>query len=151
MSDSNVLSPFLTRFDAKAKRPDVPPEPIGDDDEVIAPGDAYAAVTGQRIALAIEFIPRDGDAFVIHYADILVLWIRQPDTLLIEYRNLFTVGLRVKGFDSFKRLLRDQRITRITECSEAEAAGLEVAITRIDILRIYPSREAGIDPNGGTP
>jgi len=121
-------------------------DPPGDDED-IAPGEAYATVRGQRIAGSIEFIPRDGDPFVVPYAYLPLLWPRRPDTLLIEYPMLFTVRLRCGPLDPFKRLIRDQRIVWIRECSQAEAAALPVAVTRIDILRVYPSREAGIDPH----
>jgi hypothetical protein len=148
MSDNALLSPLLTRFDARAKRPDNPTEPAGDDGEQVARGETYATVKGQRVAHSIEFIPRDADPFVIPYAYLPLLWPRRPNILLIEYPILFTVRLRGKEPDAVKRLIRDQRIVWIRECSEAEAAALDVAITSIDILRIYPSREAGIDPHG---
>ena len=82
------------------------------------------------------------------YGYLPLLWPKRPDILLIEYPTLFTVRLQGKQPDIIKRLVRDQRITCIRECSEAEAAALPVAITRIDILRVYPSRETGVDPHG---
>lgn len=141
MPDSDLRPAFLARLDAKPRRAEDPPHDA--DDELVAQGDAYAAVRGQRTALSIEFIPRDGDGFILYYADIAAFWIRRPDTILIEYRHLFTVRLRLQGFDLLKRLIRDQRITWIRECSPAEAKALPAAVTRIDILRHYPSREAG--------
>jgi hypothetical protein len=146
MADSGRASPFLLRADARAKALE---PPGGDDtDEAVASGDAYATITGQRVASAIEFIPRHDDSFVIPYGYLPLLWPKRSNALLIEYPTLFTVALQGKGTDWLKRLIRDQRVMWIRECSEAEAALLPVAITRIAILRAYPSRDAGIDPAG---
>lgn len=141
MGDSALLSHSLAHRDATPKAVG-----LGDDeaDVLIAPGDTYATVTGQRTASSIEFIPRDEDAFVIPYGYLPLLWMKRPATLLVEYPTLFTVRLRAKRVDWLKRLIRDQRLLWIRECSAAEAEALSFAVTAIEILYSYPSRETGI-------
>lgn len=123
-------------------------EPVPDrrQDEAVAQGNAYATVKGQRIAEALEFIREDGSSVVMPYGYRPILWAHPPAVILIEYPGFFTVALACKGFDELRRLLREQRVTWIRECGDALAAGLPVAVTRIEFLRSYPSREVGQQP-----
>jgi hypothetical protein len=115
------------------------------DDETIAPGDAYATVKGQRAATALKFIRRGGPSFTMPYAYLPILWREAADTLLVEYPGLFTVALLGQGnsLEGLEDLIADHRVTRIRECEPRVAAALPMAVTRILILRSYPSREAG--------
>jgi hypothetical protein len=74
-----------------------------------------------------------------------IIWGHPPDTILVEYPGFFTVALSCKGQDELFKRISDQRVTWIRECSEALAADLPVAVTRIEILRSYPSRDAGVN------
>ena len=74
-----------------------------------------------------------------------ILWGHPPDSILIEYPGFFTVALTCKGHDELFKRIGDHRVTWIRECDETLAAGLPVAVTRIEILRSYPSREVGLD------
>jgi hypothetical protein len=141
MDDTDLLTAVRVRRELRPKLPE------GDDgaDELVGEGDAYACVKGQRVASAIEFIPRDGDPFIIPYGYLPLLWPKRPDTLLVEYPTLFTVQLQGKHLDVLKQRIRDQRVIWIRACDEVTAARLPVAVTRIEILRAYPSREAGSD------
>ncbi len=143
MHGSSVLTRPDRRLDARARGPAGELDGDEDPDERVAPGDTYATVLGQRVAGSIEFIPRHDDPFIVPYGYLPLLWPMRPECLLIEYPTLFTVRLRLKGLDVLTRRIRDQRVTWIRECSQAEAAALPVAVTRIEILRTYPSREAG--------
>ncbi len=144
MDDTDLLSPVRVRREPK---PPMPDGDSGDDgsDELVADGDTYASVKGQRVASAIEFLPLDDDSFIVPYGYLPLLWPKRPDTLLIEYPTLFTVRLQGKQLDVLKRRIRDQRVVWIRACDEMTAARLPVAVTRIEILRAYPSREAGTD------
>jgi hypothetical protein len=112
-------------------------------DELVAPGDIYATASGQRLAMAIEFIGKDGQSFTVPYSYLPLLWWQPPGLLTIEYPGLFSVMLRGKELDELHRRIKDQRITWIREFDEHQAVALSSAVTRIKILRAYPSREAG--------
>lgn len=133
MDDSRLLSRL-----AQPK-----PENGQEDDELIAPGNCYATISGQRTAHAIEFIPGDADPVIVPYAYLPLLWPKRPDILLIEYPTLFTVLVQSSPPDILKRLIRDRRILWIRESTPAEAATLPVCVARIRILRTFPSRDAG--------
>jgi hypothetical protein len=145
--------PFTSRFDDKPKRggghPPGPPdddEPAAEAEEQVAPGDIYATAVGQRLAVSLEFIGRDGTSFSVPYSYLPLLWWQPPGTLTIEYPNLFSVALRGKELDELHRRIKDQRITWVREFDEHQATALSSAVTRIEILRVYPSRDAGVDP-----
>jgi hypothetical protein len=129
-----------------------PPDPLGDspapDDtgELIAPGDIYATVTGQRLALALEFIRKDKRSFTVPYSYLPLLWWQPPGSLTIEYPNLFSVRLLGKELDELRRRIKDQRIVWVREFDERQAVALASAVTHIEILRSYPSHEVA----GGT-
>jgi len=118
-----------------------PYEPL----EEVALGDAYATAKGQRTAESLEFRCKDDFGFAIPYGYRPLLWRHSPDSILIEYPGFFTVALTCKGHDELFKRLVDQRVTWINECDDTLAAGLPVAVTRIEILRSYPSREVGKD------
>jgi hypothetical protein len=120
------------------------PTPGNRSDEAVALGDAYATAKGQRAADMLEFRRKDGTGFAMPYGYRPILWSHPPDTILIEYPGFFTVALTCKGQEELFKRLSDRRVTWIRECSEALAAGLPTAVTRIEILRSYPSREAGV-------
>lgn len=121
------------------------PMPETRPDEAVAPGHAYAIAKGQRAAESLQFRRRDGSSFAIPYGYRPILWGHPPDSILIEYPGFFTVALTCKGYDELFQRICDQRVTWIRECDETLAADLPVAVTRIEILRSYPSREVGID------
>jgi hypothetical protein len=145
--NGNELVPFAVRVAGGDKLPDDGPADAG---ELAAPGNVYATVTGPRLALSIEFARRDGSSFCVPYACLPLLWWRPPGRLIVEYPGLFSVLLRGKELDELRRLIKDQRVTRIREFDEHDAAALASVVTRIDILRAFPSREAG-EGTGSTP
>ena len=122
-------------------------EPVPDkrSDEAVALGNAYATAKGQRAAESLEFRRKDGTSFAMPYGYRPILWGHPPDSMLIEYPGFFTVALTCKGHDELFKRISDHRITWIRECDETLAAGLPVAVTRIEILRAYPSREVGTE------
>ena len=139
MADNVLPSPFLSRVDSRQKRDsEAPPS----DEEQIAAGDAYAAIVGPRQALALKYIRRDGRIVTVPYAYLPLLWLQPAASLLlVEYPGLFTVALRGSNLTGLEARITERRVTWVRECSEAEAVCLPLAVTRIDILRVYPSRE----------
>lgn len=139
--------PFAARL-AGGVKPDEPPAggEADDDDIEVAPGDIYASVRGTRQALDLEFILKEGWSFSVSYSFLPVLWWLPPGLAIIEYPTLFSVLLEGKEMDDMRRRIRDHRITWVREFDQGRAAGLASAVTRIDILHFFPSRDAGIDP-----
>ena len=121
------------------------PEPYEESEEEIAQGDAYATVKGQRNATYLEYRRKDGTSFAIPYGYRPIVWGHPPDSILIEYPGFFTVALTSKGHGELFKRIGEQRVTWIRECEETLAASLPVAVTRIEILRAYPSREVGTE------
>jgi hypothetical protein len=121
------------------RRAIIPPE--GDDDELVATGDAYATVKGQRQADSLRFLRRKRRSFTMPYDYLPVPWWESPLLLLLEYPGFFTVALHGKNLDELEPRISNRHVTWLRECDEAEAAGLPLAVFRIDILHAYPSRE----------
>lgn len=111
-------------------------------EEAVAPGHAFATVKGPRAARSLEFIRRDGSSFCVPYGYLPLCWWQPPGSLLVEYPGLFTVALHGHGLAELKARLADHRLLWVRECEEG--AGLPVAITRITLLRSYPSRDGDI-------
>jgi hypothetical protein len=121
------------------------PEPYEQPGEDVALGNAYATVKGQRNAGYLEFRLKDGTSFAMPYGYRPIVWKDPPDAILIEYPGFFTVYLACEGHDELFRRIADQRVTWIRECAESISGTLPVVVTRIEILRAYPSREVGAD------
>jgi hypothetical protein len=137
MSDDDNDNEHLHLISNRKPMPDKRP------DEAVALGNAYATVKGQRTAEALEFRRKDGTSFIMPYGYRPILWGHPPDAMMIEYPGFFTVALTCKGHDELFKRIGDQRVTWIRECDETMAAELPVAVTRIEIIRSYPSREVG--------
>ena len=147
MDGKGVDTAFASRLGGeKTGEPPDGGQPVDDADELVAPGDIYATTSGPRLALAIEFIGKDGRSFTVPYSYLPLLWWKPPGSLIIEYPGIFSVMLLGKELDELHRRIKDQRITWIREFDDHQAAALSSVVTRIEILRAYPSREAG---NGG--
>lgn len=131
MPDSALLPSFLAQIDD---------EPEGEE-ERIAAGDAYATVTGQRQAVALKYLRSQASSFAVPYAYLPLTWWHSSALLLIEYPGLFTVALHGRNLGELERRITDRRVTWVRECGETAARLLPVAVTRIDLLRSYPSRE----------
>ena len=114
--------------------------------EAVAPGDAYATVTGQRQALSLEFIRPNGDSFTVPYSYRPLLWWQAPASLILEYPGLFSVALRGKNLAGLFRRIRDYKVTWVREIGPADAAAMPAAVTSIEIIRVYPSREEAGEP-----
>lgn len=123
---------------------------VNDADELVAPGDIYATTSGPRLSLAIEFIGKDRRSFTVPYSYLPLLWWHPHGSLIIEYPGLFSVLLKGKELDELHRRIKDQRITWIREFDDHQAVALSSAVTRIEILRAYPSHEAGKETGGDT-
>jgi hypothetical protein len=78
----------------------------------------------------------------VPYSYLPLLWWHPPGLLTIEYPGLFSVLLHGKELDELHRRIKDQRITWVREFDEHRACALSSAITRLEILRAYPSHEA---------
>jgi hypothetical protein len=136
---------FLSLVNSRtAKRPE-------ENDESAA-GDAYATVKGQRTASTLRLFRGNGKPVSMPYAYLPIIWgDHLPSQVLIEYPGFFTVRLTGDcDLSPLEELLADHRVTWIRECSQAEAARLPLAVTRIDLLRFYPSREVAGDPRSAT-
>lgn len=133
-------APFLTR---NARRTSVfdDHDPSG---ESAASGNAFASVKGLNAARSLEFIRKDRSSFAVPYAYLPVCWWRPPGCLLVEYPGLFTVALHGHGLEELKSRLADQRLLWVRECEARDAASLAAAVTRIAILRSYPSRDGDV-------
>ncbi len=145
MDDNNGNGPIALAGDAGPADQASGSEPAEDDIKVAA-GDIYASVRGTRLAIAIEFIRQDGRSFSVPYSYLPLLWWHPPGLLLIEYPNLFSVLLKAREIDDLRRRIRDQRIIWVREIGQREAERLASAVTSIEIIRFFPSRETGIDP-----
>lgn len=143
MDDSDLLAPFRARIEPRTTR--LPPaQDAGEEeasDEIIAPGQAYSSVRGPRRANALKFVRLDRISFAMPYALLPIVWPASPALLLLEYPHFFTVALRGKGLDAIEDRIIDHRLFRVRECRDDEAAALSVAVTGIDILASYPSRD----------
>ena len=104
----------------------------------------YATTTGQRLAVSLTFLRKDKRWFSVPYAYLPVLWGDPPGKLTIEYHNLLSVVQRSEVLDEMERLIRKHRITWIREVDERQVATLSCVVTRIEIIRAYLSRDAGI-------
>jgi len=134
--DDNVL-PFTTRMGSDQAPGEVNP------DELVAPGAIYATAGGQRQAVNLEFIHKSGESFCVPYSHLPLLWWQPPNSLVIEYPNLFSVRLAGKELNELYRRIKDHRITWLREFDEHQAGGLASAVTHLEILRCYPSRDVG--------
>ena len=125
-----------TRGDlADDARDDVPDE--------IAPGDIYATAGGNRKALSLRFIWKDRRRLTIPYGYLPLIWWVSAGVIIIEYPRLFSIRLEGKELEDLYRGIADQRITWIREFDEHQAASMASAVTRMDILRSFPSHQAG--------
>lgn len=152
MNDSGLLPPALAGFEARPKRPRRMPDFTDDNDgpdEIVATGDAFATVKGQRQADGLRFIRTGRQCFTLSYAYLPIPWWDATGLLLLEYPGLFTVRLVGKEPEALEPRISERRITWIRECDPAQAADLPVAVFRIDVLHAYPSRDAaGFDAGG---
>ena len=89
-------------------------------------------------------------SFSVPYSYLPLLWWEPPGRLTIEYPNLFSVLLEGKELEELHRRIKDHRITWVREFDEQQAVALSAAVTRIAIIRAYPSREANDEPDGST-
>jgi hypothetical protein len=142
-NDDDLSFPFASRLGGDKPLEAAEGEPPADDGELVAPGDIYATAGGQRLAITLEFIRKDGTSFSVPYGHLPLLWWRPPGTLIIEYLGMFSVMLVGRELEELHRRIKDQRITWVREFDEHQAAALSSAVTRIEIIRSYPSRDAG--------
>jgi hypothetical protein len=146
MDDSHVL-PFTGREDGRRKRgggSGGPPDDGDADGVLIAKGNVYASVCGQREAVMLEFIRQDGHSFSVPYHRQPLIWWHPPDTIILEYPGIFSVLLRGKNLEELHGRINDRRVTWVRECDDSVAAALPMAVTRIEIIRAYPSHSEGI-------
>ena len=152
MDDSGLLSPALAGLEARPKQPRRKPDFTDDNDgpdEIVATGDAFATVKGQRHADGLRFIRPGRQCFTLSYNYLPIPWWDAPGLLLLEYPGLFTLRLTGKEPEALEPPISERRITWIRECDPDEAADLPIAVFRIDILHAYPSRDAaGFDAGG---
>jgi hypothetical protein len=140
MDDSDTL-PFPLRLDLKPKRQVAPPD---EPEETVESGDAYATTRGLRASPALRFLHQNGSLkFAMPYGYLPIVWGDSPHLILLEYPGFFTVTLTGKNLGVLETRLCDHRVTWIRECDQAQAALLHVAVTRIEIVRVYPSRTEG--------
>ena len=139
MDDSH--EPHILPFTARAGRGSGDGKEPPADDEQVGAGNAYAVTRGTRGVASLRFLLAGGKAFAMPYAYHPIVWVESPDLLLIEYPRFFSVILAGKNPALLEDRLCERRVTWIRECSEADATGLPIAVTRIERLHRYPSRE----------
>jgi hypothetical protein len=142
--DVNVL-PFTDRVSGPTSNRHHPPDDEEEEEtekRIIAPGDLYGTVKG-RTADSLEFIRRDGRAFVIPYSYGPLLWWDGPKQLIVEYPTMFSVLLASVVLAPVYRLIRDKRMVWIREVDESAAALLPRAVTLMEIIQVFPSRSVG--------
>jgi hypothetical protein len=137
--ESRII-PFTARTGRGSGNGQEPPS----DEEQVAAGNAYATARGTRAAASLRFLLHDGKSFAMPYAYNPIIWAESPTLLLLEYPRFFTVilaGLAGTNLGLLEDRLCERRITWIRECDQATAAALPVAVTRIERMHRYPSRE----------
>ena len=126
-----------------------PSSPVAGDTNVadlpddVAPGDIYATAGGNRKAVSLRFIWKDRRRVSIPYSYLPLIWWKPSGVITIEYPRLFSVRLEGKELEELYRCIADQRITWVREFDEHRAAAMASAVTRMDIIRSFPSREIG--------
>lgn len=140
MPDRGEIVPFSARV-ASGKPADADKARPEGNSELVAAGGLYATAVGGRIALSLEFIRRDGRAFSVPYSYLPITWWEPPGTLIVEYPNVFSVLLHGRDLEELHRRVRDHRVTWIREFDARRVANLPAAVTRIAILRSFPSRD----------
>jgi hypothetical protein len=113
-------------------------------DEAVALGHAYATAKGQRQADTLQFRRKDKSSFAMPYGYRPIAWWYPTDTILVEYPGFFTVSLTGINLEELYHRISDQRVTWIRECEPSLATSLPIAVTRIEIIRAYPSRDEAI-------
>ena len=138
MEDSDTIPPpFLIRVDPRpAQTPHDEPE------EVVAPGNAFAVARGLRAPPTLQFFDADGGLIhAIAYGYLPLIWGHSPGVIVIEYPTLFPLLLAGTGLGLLQARLCEYRVTWIRLCTAGQAAALPTAVTRIERLKIFPSRE----------
>lgn len=110
------------------------------EEDDVAKGDVWRSVRGQRQALNLVFVFREGEDFSMPYALLPSIWSGPGGSFLIEYPQL-TVWLRGRNLADLKQAVRRHQITQVREVDGLQAAALPGAITSIEIVDWFPSRE----------
>ena len=100
--DEHDNDPFPLRHDPQGGENTATLDPLpqqDEPDELVAPGDIYAATCGPRLSLAIEYISKAGRSFTVPYSYLPLLWWEPPGSLIIEYPGFFSVLLQGKELD----------------------------------------------------
>ena len=113
-------------------------------EEIVAPGNAFAVARGTRAPTTLRFLRRNGKRFALPYGNMPIIWGESPALVLIEYPNIGTAILSGIDLEILETRLCEYRVTWIRECTEDHAATLPVAVTRIEWMQRYPSREENI-------
>ena len=117
-------------------------EPPPADDELVEAGNAYAVARGTRQPATLRFLRQDGRLlFAMPYAFHPIIWLESDALLLLEYPGCFTVILAGAKLATLEARLSEYRVTWIRRCDPATAATLPVAVTCIERMHRYPSRE----------
>ena len=144
MADSTTG--FADRLGGESEPLTLLPDDDGQATELVAAGNIYATAVGQRHAVTLEFIWKDGRSLSVPYSYLPLLWWQPPGRIIVEYPSLFSVLVEGKELEELHRRTKDHRITWVREFDEHQAAALAFAVTRITILHSYPSREADDRP-----
>ena len=134
--DPNIL-PFTARTGRGAGDGKEPPS----DDESVEAGNAFAVARGTRSPLALRFLLPAGKSFAMPYAYHPIVWGESPELVLLEYPRFFSVILAGRNLGQLEARLTERRVTWIRQLDHAQAASLPAAVTRIQRLHRYPSRE----------
>jgi hypothetical protein len=117
-----------------------PPGPEDEEEDNKAAGDASRSAPGERQAVHLVFVYRDGVDFSMPYALLPSVWSGPGSSFLIEYPQ-FTVWLRGRHLDELKEGVRRHKVSMVREFDVLQAEALLMAVTRIEIVEWFPSRE----------
>lgn len=113
---------------------------------------AYGVIRGEREATMLRLIRPNGKPFTAPYSLLSFVWGDfLPALILIEYAGFFTVRLSGDDLTPLEPLISKRCVTWIRACDPATAARMPGAVTGIDILRFYPSREFALSQAGLMP
>jgi hypothetical protein len=126
---------------------DLAATPPTDPEHAPGAGIVYGLVHGQREASVLRLIRPDGKPLTLPYSLMPIVWGDfLPAIILVEYAGFFTLRLRGHDLDPLELFISERRVTWVRACDPATAAALPLAVTGIDLLRYYPSREFAGDP-----
>jgi hypothetical protein len=95
---------------------------------------------GGHKAVGLRFIFLEGGDFTMPYGHLPTTWKGPENSIFIEYPQ-FTVHLRGRKLDELRSRIDEHRVTLVREIEPLQAQSLAIAVTRIEILGWFPSKQ----------